>query len=160
MEQRVELHDLRLRLKKHGRNIIIKKDLRYRIDYLKNNIGLKGVSYEQSTGGSGISKTTERQALIITEAEEKLDNFLKMRGIEIERIENALKILTVKEREIIEAKHFTDDNWETVSYIAKKSVKQCKRIEVEALKKMYEILKDFILNNKLKKKKIFYDLKG
>ena len=29
-----------------------------------------------------------------------------------------------------------------------------------ASEKMYEILKDFILNNKLKKKKIFYDLKG
>ena len=139
MEQKSDLHDLRLRLKRHGRNIIIKKDLTYRIDDLKNNIGLKGVSYEQTCSG-GIGKATEHQALIIAEAEEKLKNFIKIKGIEIDRIENALRILSTKEKEIIETKHFTDDTWETVSYIAKKSIKQCKRIEVDALKKMYEIL--------------------
>ena len=66
--------------------------------------------------------------------------FLQIKGIEIDSIENALRILSTKEKEIIETKHFTDDTWETVSYIAKKSIKQCKRIEVDALKKMYEIL--------------------
>lgn len=140
MDKKLPLHDLRIRLSRYSKNVAIKKEYELRLQEEKEKVGLKAVAYDNMPGGSGVGKTTETQAINLATVEEKYNNFIKNKEVEISRIENALSVLTPKQKEIIMLKHIDNNNWNTVAYKTNRSIRTCKNIEIEALNNMYEII--------------------
>ncbi|WP_297520474.1 hypothetical protein [uncultured Clostridium sp.] len=134
------LQQLRYRLNQYRVIVAKRRALEIRLKEVEQLIGLKGVGYDSVGGGSGISRTTENQAMKLIQAREELEFNIAHKGIEVDKIENALSVLDPGEREVIECKHIENHKWETVYYNVKKSDKTCKKLEREGLIKMMEIL--------------------
>lgn len=138
---KLELCEIRDRLK-HYRNVAAeKRELELKLIELDETLGVKAVGYEGIGGKTNaISRTVENQAMKIVETKDKIEKLIQVRGVEITRIENAISVLDPKEKEIIELKHIENHNWDTVGYKAERSSKTCKKIEKQAIAKIYSIL--------------------
>lgn len=136
----MNLESLRYRLVKYRITLAQKRELEIKLKEVEELIGLKAVTCDSIGSSSGISKSTENQAIKLLEIKEKLEYTIEHKGLECRRIENALSILSPIEREIIELKYIEEHVWDTVTYKVKKSKSTCKRVEFEALNKMQELL--------------------
>lgn len=131
--------NLKERLKNYSSLIAEKRELEIRLEEIEGT-ELKAVSYDSVGRSYGISNTTEKQAFKIVELKEKYNNLLKDKLIEINRIENAMRVLSEKERQLIEQRYINNSSWEVVAYKIDRTSRTCKSIEREALKKMDKIL--------------------
>lgn len=130
---------LKERLKNYSSLLAEKRELEIRLEEIEGT-ELKAVSYDSVGKSYGISNTTEKRAFEIVELKEKYNNLLKDKLIEINRIENAMGVLTEKERQLIEQRYINNSSWEVVAYKIDRTSRTCKSIEREALRKMDKIL--------------------
>ena len=92
------MNDIKRRLRNYKFLKAKKTELEFRIQELSYNIGPAGLSYEDKGGHTNkISRTVEENAIKITETEEKLKKLITEKGIEIDRIENSIRMELVKE---------------------------------------------------------------
>ena len=131
--------NLKERLKNYSSLIAEKRELEIRLEEIEGT-ELKAVNYDSIGKSYGISNTTEKRAFEIVELKEKYNNLLKDKLIEINRIENAMRVLTEKERQLIEQRYINNSSWEVVAYKIDRTSRTCKSIEREALRKMDKIL--------------------
>lgn len=131
--------DLKERLKNYSSLIAEKREIEIRLEEIEGT-ELKAVNYDSVGTSCGISNATEKQAFKMVELKEKYNNLLKDKLIEINRIENAMGVLTEKERQLIEQRYINNSSWEVVAYKIDRTSRTCKSIEREALKKMDKIL--------------------
>lgn len=134
------IKDIKNRLYNYSNLVAEKEELQLRLKELKENIGPKGIDYSGQGHGSGISRTTENEALKIAEAKEKLHSFIRSKGIEVARIENAISILNEKELEFIELKYFKKRRVDSIPCIIDRTARSCRRLEKSALMKIDSIL--------------------
>lgn len=134
------IKDIKNRLYNYSNLVAEKEELQLRLKELRENIGPKGIDYSGQGHGSGISRTTENEALRITEAKEKLHTFIRHKGIEVARIENAISILNEKELEFIELKYFKKRKVDSIPFIIDRTARSCRRLEKSALMKIDSIL--------------------
>lgn len=136
----IDYKEIRKRLYNYKKIKAEKIELQIRYEELKDNIGIKSIECGSEGKSYGISKTTEKQALEVIEAKEKLHEFIRIKGLEILRIENSLKGLKEKEKELIKLKYFDKRRNEDLPYLLDRSKRTCERLEAKALKQIYEIL--------------------
>lgn len=137
------MNDIKRRLRNYKFLKAKKTELEFRIQELSYNIGPAGLSYEDKGGHTNkISRTVEENAIKITETEEKLKKLITEKGIEIDRIENALDMLNEKERQAIELRFIEDYEMSTVCYKLDRGVTSVKRYLTNGLNKMEKLLKN------------------
>ena len=137
------MNDIKKRLRNYKFLKAKKTELEFRIQELSYNIGPAGLSYEDKGGYTNkISRTVEENAIKITETEEKLKKLITEKGIEIDRIENALDMLNEKERQAIELRFIEDYEMSTVCYKLDRGVTSVKRYLTNGLNKMEKLLKN------------------
>ena len=137
------MNDIKKRLRNYKFLKAKKTELEFRIQELSYNIGPAGLSYEDKGGHTNkISRTVEENAIKITETEEKLKKLITEKGIEIDRIENALDMLNEKERQAIELRFIEDYEMSTVCYKLDRGVTSVKRYLTNGLNKMEKLLKN------------------
>lgn len=137
------MNDIKRRLRNYKFLKAKKTELEFRIQELSYNIGPAGLSYEDKGGHTNkISRTVEENAIKITETEEKLKKLIAEKGIEIDRIENALDMLNEKERQAIELRFIEDYEMSTVCYKLDRGVTSVKRYLTNGLNKMEKLLKN------------------
>lgn len=114
------------------------------IEELKDieNIGTAPISFEERTGKTyKFNSYTENMAISLVDKIQCLEREIKIKERGIARIENALSILSENEREILEMKYIKGYKWDTITFKLDRSYQQCKRVEVEAIKKIAHLLK-------------------
>lgn len=137
------MNDIKRRLRNYKFLKAKKTELEFRIQELSYNIGPAGLSYEDKGGHTNkISRTVEENAIKIAETEEKLKKLIAEKGIEIDRIENALGMLNEKERQAIELRFIEDYEMSTVCYKLDRGVTSVKRYLTNGLNKMEKLLKN------------------
>ena len=137
------MNDIKRRLRNYKFLKAKKTELEFRIQELSYNIGPAGLSYEDKGGHTNkISRTVEENAIKITETEEKLKKLITEKGIEIDRIENALDMLNEKERQAIELRFIEDYEMSTVCYKLDRGVTSVKRYLTNGLNKMEKLLEN------------------
>lgn len=137
----INLNEIRNRLKRYRIILAEKNELVFKLDEINQLIGVKAVTYDSAGSNTNkISNTVANQALSLIETKEELEILINTKGLELDRIKNAISVLSLKEKEIIELKHIEDYSWETVAYNVDRSTKTCKKIEREALIKINNIL--------------------
>ncbi len=134
------IKDIKNRLYNYPKLVAEKEELQLRLKELKENIGPKGIDYSGQGHGSGISRTTENEALKIAEAKEKLHSFIRYKGIDVARLENAMSILNEKEMEYIKLKYFEKRKVDTIPEILNITKRTCQRWESNAIKKIDSII--------------------
>lgn len=133
--------NIKERLKNYRKILAEKKELELRINEQEEDIGIVGIEYGERSGPTyKITSQTENQALKLTESQEKLIKLIKEKGTEIQRLENAMSVLTDQEREVIELLYIKKHYINTVAYKVDKSPRTVKYIERAALKKMEEVI--------------------
>lgn len=132
-------NEIKRRLYGYGALIAEKQELDIRYEELKENLGVKAISYAEGHG-SGISNTTEKEGLKLAEEKEKIVKFRKTKGLEILRIENALSILNEKEMEFVKTKYFDKRRPDTIPEILGISRRTCSRRNKDALMKIDSII--------------------
>lgn len=117
-----------------------KNELEIRYQELKENIGLNSINYSNEGKSYNISDTTGNKAINLVEQKEKLHKFIKTKGFEVARIENALNALSEREREIIEGRYMKKRSWEAISANIFISSEHCRKIARKSLNTMYNII--------------------
>jgi DNA-directed RNA polymerase specialized sigma subunit len=106
-----------------------------------SNIGPSGISYDEKTGATNkFSSQTENQAITLADKVTLLEREKRSKEREIEKIDNALSILSDKERQVLEIKYINGCRWDTVTYKLDISYQRCKQIEEDAVKKILPFL--------------------
>lgn len=101
------------------------------------------MNYEDKGGATNkISSTVENEAIKLADIEEKLKKLINEHGIEIARIENALDMLSVKERQAIELRFIEDYEMSTVCYKLDRGITAVKGYLKNGLNKMQKLLSD------------------
>lgn len=86
---------------------------------------------------SNISDTTADKAIKIAEKKEKYLEERKKLHRQIERIDNAMRVLTPRESDVIRMKYYDGKSWATVQLALNDcTYGNAKRIELEALRKL------------------------
>lgn len=140
MESREGIKLIKDKLYQYGILLAEEKELNLRLRELEESYGVKEISYNAIGSRNGISKITERMVEKKLEAEGRLQVFKKSKGIEIERMENALTVLNEKEFEFIELKYIKRRRIDSIPYLLDRSKRTCERIESSSLKKIDAII--------------------
>lgn len=108
------------------------------IEYLKNNDGMKGLSYDGiSTSPTNETKSsTENIALSNMEAVTYLQRMITKATLEIESIDRALEGLESNEKVLLIERYVNNKEWWKVASIVKYSERHCKRIRTDAINKL------------------------
>ena len=118
-------------------------EYRIQIEELEEDICCSGVSYEFKGGHTNkISSTTEDMAVKLADKKDDLERLFKISSREIERIDNALNMLKVKERQAIELRFIEEDALPTVCYKMDRSIATAKRSIRNGLEKMEKLLEN------------------
>lgn len=135
------MQDIKKRLRNYKFIKAEKAELEFQIQELQFEIGPGGLSYEDKGGPTyKISSSVESNALKIVEIEEALNKLVSEKGIEIKRIENALNMLSDKERQAIELRFIEDYEMATVCYKLDRSITAVKGYLKNGLNKMEKLL--------------------
>ena len=118
-------------------------EYKIQIEELEEDICCGGVSYEFKGGHTNkISSSTEDIAIKLASKKEELEKLFKISSREIERIDNALNMLKVKERQAIELRFIEEDAMSTVCYKLDRSMTTTKRFIRDGLEKMEKLLEN------------------
>lgn len=118
-------------------------EYRIQIEELEEDISCGGVSYEFKGGHTNkISSSTEDIAIKLAAKKEELEKLFKISSREIKRIDNALDMLKVKERQAIELRFIEEDALPTVCYKIDRSQTTTKRCIRDGLEKMEKLLQN------------------
>ena len=118
-------------------------EYRIQIEELEEDICCGGVNYEFKGGHTNkISSSTEDIAIKLAAKKEELEKLFKISSREIERIDNALNMLKVKERQAIELRFIEEDALPTVCYKIDRSQTTTKRCIRDGLEKMEKLLQN------------------
>ena len=108
------------------------------IEYLKNNDGMKGLSYD----GISTSPTNERKsstesiALSNMEKIHFLERMILKATLEIEAINRAIEGLEEVEQNVLIERYIKNKQWWKVASVVCYSERHCKRIRGDAINKM------------------------
>lgn len=137
------MNDIKRRLRNYKFLKAKKMELEFRIQELSYNIGPGTLNYEDKGGHTNkISRAVEDNAIKIAETEEKLKNLIVEKGLEIDRIENALAMLNEKERQAIELRFIEDYEMATVCYRLDRGVTVVKGYIKNGMNKIEKLLGD------------------
>lgn len=104
---------------------------------LESNIGMPGFGITEKTGRTyKFNSDTENEALTISDKVKKLENEKAAKEIELQRINNALSVLSDKEKEVVTIIYINGFAWSAAEFKLDKTYQQCKNIEYDALRKM------------------------
>ncbi|MGL5191600.1 MAG: hypothetical protein ACRC7S_18320 [Cetobacterium sp.] len=94
-----------------------KAELEFRLEELSYSIGPGGLDYEDKGGATNkVCSLVEAKAIELAEATTKLQKLINEHGLEIRRVENALNMLTEKERQAITMKYIENYSLLTIMY--------------------------------------------
>ncbi|OOM71111.1 hypothetical protein CLPUN_51030 [Clostridium puniceum] len=113
-------------------------DIDIRVQELEEEIlGVSGQSMGERTGKTyKITSTVEQQAELLMERKEKLYREQSAKKRELERINNAMTILTEEEKDIIQIIHIEHRKYYVVQDKLNLSYQRVKQLEKQAAKKM------------------------
>lgn len=119
------------------------ENLRLEIEALKNNFDIKGISFEEKSSKTNkISHEIEDRIINNDEKIKEYEKQIEQNLIEMKKIENATKVLTQIEKEIIELKYFHSPilNRKQISIKANLTINACDKIKRRAIAKMSKII--------------------
>lgn len=135
------LNYLRERLSDYRMILATKRELELRLQELDETIGLKAITYAENSGGvTGTSNKIQDEALKLISLKQEIEMTIEHKRLEVNRISNALSILSPEEKRVIDLKHLQEYRWENVAVIISRSEKTCKRIERKALLRMLKVI--------------------
>ena len=108
------------------------------IDYLKEESGVKGISYDDTSTSSTnkINSIVEDVTLANIEKVEFLEREIQRHTNKVEKIESTLEELTSIQRKVIEMFYIEDKLWWQVASEVGYSEVTCRRIRSEGIKKL------------------------
>jgi DNA-directed RNA polymerase specialized sigma24 family protein len=113
------------------------KDIELKIEELREDISVAPICYEERPAPTNkFNSSVENDAIRLAEKTSELEKDKRHREREIERIDNALSILSEKERKVLRLKHVEGYNWDAITYTIDRSYVSCKNMESEALRKI------------------------
>lgn len=114
------------------------EDINIRVQELEEEIlGTSGQSMEERTGKTyKITSSVEQQAELLMERKEQLYREQAAKKRELERINNAMTILTEEEKDIIQIIHIERRKYYVVQDKLNLSYQRIKQLEKQAAKKM------------------------
>lgn len=115
------------------------ENIKKEIEYLEGDEAreIEGVSYEEERSKTNsISNIVENTMLGIAEKIHYLERKIERTNINIEKIDNAMTILTDIEKDIIKKKYFKGKQWYVVAYEVSYSERQCRYIKNRAIDKI------------------------
>lgn len=137
------MNEIKKRLRNYKFLKAKKTEFEFRLKELAYNIGPGALSYEDKGGATNkISSTVENEAIKLADIEEKLKKFINEYGLELARIENALDMLSEKERQAIELRFIEDYEMATVCYKLDRGITTVKGYLKNGLNKMQKLLSD------------------
>jgi hypothetical protein len=108
---------------------------------LNEDISVSPIAYEERTGETHkISNPTESAAFDLMEKKSILELDKRIKERQVQRIDNALSVLTEKERMILENIYIKGLKWDAVTFTLDRTYPQCKKIEYEAIRKISRFL--------------------
>ncbi|WMJ81959.1 siderophore-interacting protein [Clostridium sp. MB40-C1] len=119
------------------------KNLELEIEALKNDYDLRGIQYQEKTGATNkINKEIEDR---INSKEDKIKVYEKQKRfneINIEKINNAVEILSEFEKTVIELKYLTSPtlSWKGIAYKVNSGTSTCRQAKIRAINKMIPLL--------------------
>lgn len=113
-------------------------NLEEEIKFIKNDIGLKGISYDgvSVSPTNQIKSSVEQTVISIQEVIHFKERDIERLKTNISKIERALDGLEERERIVLTEKYINNKQWWQVSGIVRYGERHCKRIRTEAINKM------------------------
>lgn len=119
------------------------KNLELEIEAIKNDYDVQGVKFQEKTGSTHkINKEVEEK---INNKEDRIKNYenqKRFNEIKIEKIKNAVEILSEFEKKVIESKYLTSStaSWKGVADKLNLSISTCRQAKIRAINKMITLL--------------------
>lgn len=125
-------------LKNYKMTKIYIENIQEELEYLKENIGIEGISYDNVGGGetNKISDIVGDIAISNAEAEHYLNHQIECNQREIDAIDRALEGLEETERIVLTEKYINSKQWWEVSGKVHLGERQCRRIRKRAIDKV------------------------
>lgn len=136
--------ELRNRLKNYKKIKARAFELELQIKELEEGIGISAMIQTEKTSKTyKINKMVENQAIELAEKKENLKEIYNINKREVEHIENAMSVLTDKQRQAIELNIIQNRSIDNVcSIMGNKSSRTINRYIYSGLKEMDDILKE------------------
>ena len=119
------------------------KDLGYQIEELQSldSVSISGVSFEERIKASGISNTTEKQALANVLKIEKLQKERIGLGTQIKRLEQGMEVLEELELKVLTMKYIENNKWSYINRKLKNENGNCRYAADKAIEKLSRVMK-------------------
>lgn len=114
------------------------ENMEQEIEYLKNNNGMKGLSYDgiSTSPTNEIKSSTESIALSNIEAIDYLERMILKAKMDIEKVDRVLEVLEERERIIIKEWYINNKYWYQITPLVFTEERRCRTIKTNAIKKM------------------------
>jgi DNA-directed RNA polymerase specialized sigma subunit len=114
------------------------RSLKLDIEEIEEEIIARGASQDNDrVKTSSLSDTTASKAIAIADKTKYYTEIKKKLERKIQRIDNSMRVLTSREKDVIRMRYFEDKSWATIQLALNDcTYGNAKRIELEALKKL------------------------